>query len=267
MKRHIGTVLLTAFFAAAAGAQDMWLESSSFATYAGRNVTIRIGSGLIFGESKSALEPAHVDVLLGLGPDGRPFEPPHPYVSGRWLNLDFQPQDYGNYWIGLASLPGKVAFSGEDFNRYLQAQGNQGLLSEREERGILNRSEVEQRSRFAKIYIQSGKTRSRTYRRPLGLKIEIVLLKNPYKLHAGDALPLRVLFNGEPLEGVHLAAGSDDRSGAVYRVVTGGGGKATIRLATSGRWYVSGHHLLQVDKRTHSYESYRITVTFELAGG
>ena len=63
------------------------------------------------------------------------------------------------------------------------------MLEQRKEKGILDRDEVEEYSKHVKIYLQSSKKRSRNQSRVLGLKIEIVPLKNPYVLQAWTCMP------------------------------------------------------------------------------
>ena len=266
MARKTAFLILFAWLGTSATAHDMWLESSSFMTFPGEKVTIRNGSGTIFQKSENALAPDRIAALLGLDPDGKKFGPGTPYVDGNWLNLDFHPEKYGNYWIALASRPRKIALSGADFNNYLEHDGIPGVLEQRKEKGILDRDEVEEYSKHVKIYLQSGKKRSRNQSRVLGLKIEIVPLKNPYVLQAGDSLPVRVFYGGRPLAGLDLHAGSDSRFSEASHQVTGSDGKAVIPLSTSGRWYIRGIHLFQVDEQDHSYESYWATLTFEVGG-
>ncbi|MFO7713669.1 DUF4198 domain-containing protein [Desulfosarcina sp.] len=45
--------------------------------------------------------------------------------------------------------------------------------------------------------------------RPLGLKFEIVALKNPKDLAPGGTLAVQVLFDGTPLAGCQLGAGKE----------------------------------------------------------
>ncbi len=266
MAKKVALVLLISLCVTVVTAHDMWLESSSFLTFPGEKITIRNGSGTIFQKSENAVAPDRIATLLGLDPDGKKFGPGTPYVDGNWLTLDFQPEKYGNYWIALASHPRKIALSGADFNNYLEHDGIPGVLEQRKEGGILDRDEVEEYSKYVKIYLQSGQKRSRNHRQPLGLKIEIVPLKNPYGLLAGDSLPVRVLYGGRPLAGLDLHAGCDAPNSEASDHVTGSGGKAVIPLSTSGRWYIRCIHLQQVDKEDHSYESYWATLTFEVGG-
>ena len=266
MGKKAALLVLFAWLGTAVTAHEMWLESSSFMTFPGEKVTIRNGEGTIYQTSENALAPDRIAALVGLDPDGKKFGPGTPYVDGNWLSLDFQPEKHGNYWIGLASHPRNIALSGSDFNDSLEHDGIPGILAQRRKRGILERDEVEQYSKHVKIYLQSGKKRSHNQSRLLGLKVEIVPLKNPYSLLAGDSLPVRVFYDGRPLPGLDLQAGSDSPNSEASHHMTGSGGKAVIPLSTSGRWYVRGIHLFQVDKEDHSYESYWAALTFEVGG-
>ncbi|ARR01115.1 MULTISPECIES: DUF4198 domain-containing protein [Campylobacter] len=44
---------------------------------------------------------------------------------------------------------------------------------------------------------------------PIGLKLEVIALSNPFKLKIGDYLPVLVLKNGEPIEGIGFEVGKE----------------------------------------------------------
>lgn len=111
MAKRIALILLIPLCATVVTAHDMWLESSSFLTFPGEKIRIRNGNGTIYRTSENAVAPDRIAVLLWIDPGGETFEPGTPYVEGNWLNLDFQPEKHGNYWIALASHPRKIAFS------------------------------------------------------------------------------------------------------------------------------------------------------------
>ena len=76
---------------------------------------------------------------------------------------------------------------------------------------------------------------------PVGMKFEIVPLKNPYTLKADGLLPIKVLFEGKPLEGAainlnaHKEAAKTDRDGIANIPIAGQGMQvisATYRVAT-----------------------------------
>jgi len=246
-------------------AHDMWLESESFIIKEpGSRVLIRNGNGTIYEKSENAVTTDRIARLVILDPNGNEVTPDPPVVTEPWLDIFFTPLSAGNYWVGLATRPNRIRLTGAEFTDYLEHDGIPAILRERQEKGISNREEVEQYSKYVKAFLKVGSKTAPIFNHPLGLTIEIVPLKNPYKLSSGDALPVQVLFQGEPLAGLSLHAGSDDRPQEVSSTVTDREGKASIRLSNPGRWYIRGIHLFQVDKNDHSYESYWATLTFQV---
>jgi uncharacterized GH25 family protein len=146
----------------------------------------------------------------------------------------------------------------------LEHSGVKNVLKERAEKGISDREEIEEYSKYVKAYLQVDDTKSSNYKKPLGLVIDTVPLKNPYSLHVGDSLPVQVLFKGKPLSNLILYAGAAGHEKPLTQATTDSDGKADIKLSKTGRWYIRGINLLQVDKEDHSYESYWTTLTFEV---
>lgn len=69
--------------------------------------------------------------------------------------------------------------------------------------------------------------------KPQGLKLEIVPLKDPLSLKAGDELPIQVLYNGEPAKDVEVMAEYTTQS-EVVSAHTDADGKATIKVRNQG---------------------------------
>lgn len=246
-------------------AHDMWLESERFILgKPGQEILIRNGNGTIYQKSENAVTPDRIAKLTVLDPSGETLGIETKTVAEPWLEMPFTPQAEGNYWIGLATKPRNLRMSGEDFTEYLKHDGIPKILKEREAKGISNREEVEQYSKYVKAYFQVGDVQSGNHAKPLGLEIEIIPLKNPYEVAAGNKLPIQVLFRGKPLSGLTLHAGSSTAPGSSVSTDTDQDGKAEIELTVAGKWYVRGIHLSQVDLEDHSYESYWATLTFEV---
>lgn len=243
---------------------DMWLETDDFFLQPGQTVVMRNGNGAIYQESENAVAVDRIASLFVVTPEGRRIEPEAPYTADVWTKFEFTPERAGNYWVALSSKPREIRLSGGDFTAYLEHDGIPNILREREEKGISDRDEVEQYSKYVKAYLQAGDVRSDNHDNPLGLTIEIVPLVNPYALEAGQGLPVRVLFQGDPLAGLTLHAGTDGQAEALSTVETDAAGEAEIPITESGKWYVRGIHLSQVDKQDHSYESYWCTLTFQI---
>jgi hypothetical protein len=263
MKQLVKAVVVVVLFFSGF-AHDPWLECDSFFLRSGQRTIVRNGNGYIYVESENAVTPDRIAQLVGIGPDGEAFKPNAPYVHENWLQLDFTPKEAGNYWFGIATKPRKIRLPGADFTAYLEHSGIRNVLKERAERGISNRDEIEEYSKYVKAYIQVDETRSSNHDKPLGLTIDTVPLVNPYDLRAGDKLPVQVLFKGEPLANLILYAGAVGHDTPLSVDTTASDGKAVIELSQAGRWYVRGIYLFDVEDTDHSYESFWTTLTFEV---
>lgn len=260
------TRLLCFFFLAGLSlGHDMWLETESFVVnQAGQELVIRNGNGTIYRNSENAVTVDRIATLTAIDPTGSRLDLPTPTVEEPWLRVRFTPQLEGNYWIGLATRPSKIRLTGAEFTEYLEHDGIPSILEERRRKGISGRDEVEQYSKYVKAYLQVGDSQSLNFDSPVGLEIEIVPLTHPYRLKPGESLPVQVLFRGLPLRGMTLHAGHDGRPGDACQVETDRDGKANIDLSRPGKWYIRGIHLAQVDRESHSYESYWTTLTFQV---
>ncbi|HAY20855.1 MAG TPA: DUF4198 domain-containing protein [Desulfobacterales bacterium] len=76
---------------------------------------------------------------------------------------------------------------------------------------------------------------SNSLAKPLGATLEIIPLKNPLTLKVGNSLPLQVLYNGKPMEGLEIRFGGahpdpKDKKG----VMTDKDGKACVTINHNG---------------------------------
>jgi hypothetical protein len=225
---------------------------------------VRNGNGTIFEKSENAVTVDRIGQLVAIDPSGSRLVLETPVVDEPWLNIRFTPRTTGNYWIGLTTKPRRIRLTGSEFTEYLKHDGIPSVLSERLQKGISGRDEVEQYSKYVKAYLEVERASSATYDAPLGLEIEIIPLENPYSIAPGGILPVQVLFRGEPLSQLTLHAGFDGQSEESIHVLTDQEGKSQIPISKPGRWYIRGIHLFQVDQADHSYESYWATLTFQV---
>lgn len=246
-------------------AHDMWLEPHKFFVSPGEIVTIQNGNGTIYKVSENAVTPDRVSSVALMGPEGEIRQLDKLDVSGNYLEFQVDLQSPGNYWVGLATRSRPIQLTGDEFNEYLEHDGLPHVLKERKEKGISDRAEIEQYSKYVKTYLQVGEERSQNFSVPLGLEIEIVPQRNPYSLGVGQELPIQVLFRGAPLEGFVVHAGFEGQESEGVHSYTDAEGRATITLGGAGKWYIRGIHLFQVDAADHSYESYWATLTFAVA--
>jgi hypothetical protein len=84
------------------------------------------------------------------------------------------------------------------------------MLKWRKENNALDQAAVERYSKHVKTIFQVGETRTDDWQTPLDYPIEFVPLSNPYDLHAGDMLKVRLLRQGKPLVGQLVYVDSDN---------------------------------------------------------
>lgn len=116
-----------------------------------------------------------------------------------------------------------------------------------------------------KALLQVGVTRSSSYGTVLGYAAELVPLNNPYALRQGNALRVRALVAGQPKADQLLFFGGRKADGTTVRersVRTDHAGAASVRLPSSGQWYIKFIHMVKVERDTVDYESKWATLTF-----
>lgn len=97
---------------------------------------------------------------------------------------------------------------------------------------------LEAYSRYAKTLITPGGT-SEGEDGPTGLKIELVALRNPMALGAGEPMPVQLLYEGKPLEGatVKVFVGIDTEF--KHRILTDSDGRVTIPAEGPGPYLLN----------------------------
>ena len=171
----------------------------------------------------------------------------------------------GTYVIGLSTLERMIRLEAKDFNEYLATEGSPAILSQRKQAGEDTLPARERYSKYVKALLQVGSTRSSTYATVLGYDAELVPLNNPYALGRGKPLRFRALVEGKPEADQLLFYGGRRIDGVPVRersVRTDRSGVASVRIPSSGQWYIKFIHMVKVSKDTVDYESKWATLTF-----
>ena len=102
----------------------------------------------------------------------------------------------------------------------------------------------------------------------VGHPMEIIPLKNPVDLRAGDYMPIQVLYNGKPYNGdifATYAGFSTEKNVFAYAAKTDKKGKGKIRILQPGVWMIkAGHEEPYPDQNECDVESFVATLTFEI---
>ncbi|MEO1255252.1 MAG: DUF4198 domain-containing protein, partial [Bacteroidota bacterium] len=113
--------------------------------------------------------------------------------------LNFTTQSPGTWVAGVSTKPRDFGMSAESFNNYLEHDGVLDMLDTRKQNGTLGDSAAERYSKHVKIIFQVGNKRTEDYKTALGYPIEFILSENPYDLHPGHELPVKLFFDQKPL--------------------------------------------------------------------
>ncbi|AFM23455.1 DUF4198 domain-containing protein [Desulfomonile tiedjei] len=92
---------------------------------------------------------------------------------------------------------------------------------------VLDSSKVQ---KYAKTILASCEASTK----PIGLPFEIVPEKDPLTVKPGDILPLKVLLDGKPLEGVVIKTGDSSHSESKQEIKTDKDGKASVPISKPG---------------------------------
>ena len=128
----------------------------------------------------------------------------------------------------------------KEFNEYLKHEGITDIKVKLEG-GV----QKERYRRYIKSLVLSGdKIEGEIYKKVIGQRLEIVLLKNPYLLKVGDELEVQVLFEGKPLANkIVTLYGAGQNDVFEQKAKTNKNGIAKFKVKNSGFQLVRLVHL------------------------
>ena len=204
--------------------------------------------------------------------------------------LSFTTGAAGTYVAGVSTRARDLAMAAADFNDYLAHEGGSDMLVLRKRDNTLDDDAVERYSKHVKAIFQVGEHRTDDWATPLGYPIEFVPTANPYDLHAGDTLAVRLLLAGAPLANQIVTIGStgdadhahdhahdhaadghthgadDHDHGGGTQLRTDASGMLAVPVTHDGVWHMRTIHLVTTDGAPGlTHESNWATLTFEVA--
>ena len=99
----------------------------------------------------------------------------------------------------------------------------------------------------------------------LGFTLELLAQKNPYALHPGEELPIRLTYEGRPLTNALVVAMNRANPMAKLTARTDAKGRVTFRLTQDGTWLIKAVHMIPAPTGTNAdWESFWASLTFQL---
>lgn len=247
-------------------AHDTWLIPSAFAPKPGDAIRLRLATSMAFPTSDSAASPDRIArFTLRTAAGSRPVTGYR--VEEKFLVADVTSSQPGHAIAVLETRPRVLVMKPADFAEYLKEEGAKEVLAAR---ASGNKSDTPGRERYRKItkaILCVGDAKDKIFAQPDNLWLEIIPERSTCGLRAGGSLTVRVLFEGKPLAGAHLAAGYEGPTGHNYPVnaLTDTQGRATVKLDRVGAWYVRTHRIIPAHNDSEAdWQSAFSTLTFEV---
>lgn len=177
-------------------AHDLWLYAvpATLAEPGPVTLMLSIGAGMV---AENHLEPGairNVEVFRVHTTEGvRDLREELLHERGSTISLT----DAGTNIVAMQRSPSPISLDSHTFRHYVQEEQHAGLLASVPE----GSSTVDERySRHLKSLIRIGDVSDDAWRRPVGLRFEIVPLDDPFAGREGKDLRVLLLFEGEPLQ-------------------------------------------------------------------
>ncbi len=264
MKRFV----LLAFLFVLLCAHELFLKSDTYFLVEHTPSELYLFNGT-FDESENVITRDRVVNTRIVGPEYQFLPKPSDYYDKEDATyLKFVTAKAGTYAAGVSTLPRVIELNAEDFRDYLEHEGLDGVIADRQAKGISDRPAREKYSKHVKALLQVSEKRTDHYSEEFGYPIEFMPLENPYELSVGDKLSFQLLVNGTPIAGqtVHFSSRKGDEETEVEENMTKTDEKGvfSIDLMRPGKWYVATIHMVGSDEATLDYESNWATMTFEI---
>lgn len=222
---------------------DFWLQPSQYwlAPGVATPLTLQVGHGPY--RQRSPISPRRITRFAAIGPGGELLDlrgrlhPGEPREDG---SLAFPVP--GAYIVVLETdNRAQSHLPAIRFNDYLQVEGLTPALQERQRLHRMDVDGSEIYSRHAKALIRVGAdSASGWVTRPVGLPLEIIPEVNPYASPRPAALPVRVLYQGQPLSGALVKLTELEHDAEPFETHrSDAGGRAIFTLPEQGTWLLN----------------------------
>ena len=240
-------------------AHDMWIDPMTFSPAAGEIVGVRLRVGEDFLGDPLRRDPSLINQFVVEDAEGR-----KPVVgrSGADPAGFVRAAVPGLLVIGYWSNPSPLQQTAEKFSQYLKEEGLEAVAALRASRGQTGVAR-EIFSRSAKSLVLSGSADKTQGDRALGFTLELVAERNPYTMDAGQDLPVRLMYEDQPLAGALVVAINRANPAQKLTARSGKDGRVRFRLPRGGVWLIKAVHMVEAPAGANAeWASYWASLTF-----
>jgi len=281
MKRSFLCLLVLVFLSS----HDMYLKLDQYFLDPNTDAVIQLFNGTFERSDNVITRDRMIDVSLVGNGERTIVDTSAWFDEEKTTFLNFNTGSPGTWLAGVSTKSRSLGMSAESFNDYLAHDGVLDMLTYRKETGTLSDSAVERYSKHVKVLFQVGDQVTDDYQTELGYPIEFIPLENPYSLHPGHDLPVKLLFGQKPLanqlvyvgnqskEHTHDGhthshdEGADHQHTELIKLRTDEQGMINVPISSQGIWYLRTIHLVEIEEEGLTHESNWATLTFAIGEG
>lgn len=263
------STMLTAISSGLILGHNLWLVAKrndrSRGDEGGGLMRVEINTGHHFPAGESAVNPSRVaDMQLVTANESTPLTGYQ--VEGTSLVVTAKNSFERAAIVALTLHPHPITLEPEKFKGYIEDEDALAAVAPRFTPGVTTQPQREIYTKYAKAFLAGKDEDDEIFRRVVNHKLEIVLERDP-TIGSDRQLPVRVLFDGQPMAGVRVSSGGErvGNDGYAEYQRTDQDGRATLSITAPGRWYIRTHHIrLHPDERVADWESFWSSLTFQV---
>jgi uncharacterized GH25 family protein len=257
------TLCLILLLAANAAAHDLFIMPEQFRVAPKQTIAIFYHSGDGFPEGVQA--PRRLQNAAVYSHHGT-TELRNLREDGKRVIDSFVVNGTGHFITTVIAGAATIEMNPEEFTEYLKEEGLTQIIEARAKAGESGKPARERYTKFAKSIFLSGAP-DEGFKRVVGLPIEFVPERDPYRMKSGESLPVRVLLRGKPAPNLEVrtawAGASESKLQNLGR--TDSNGRIQIPITSAGKWRLHAIHMERVsDPAVADWESLWATLTFEV---
>jgi uncharacterized GH25 family protein len=261
--RYLLTSALLALVLIAAQAHEFWLQADRYFLKTGEKVVVKFMVGENFTGEPWDLKVHRVEDLKVIEADKTRNLIDSIDRATSTLSMRFAKP--GTKLLVLQSNAAAIELEANVFNQYLEEDGLDDVLALRARNKATDKKGKELYSRHTKLFLQVGETRDDTYKKVVGMPVELIPQRNPYELKRGDKCRFLVLNNGQPFFGAKVRVWNryDNRT-TIQNAYTQKDGMIEMQISNPGPWMVSVVKMIPSKDPAADWRSYWGSVVFEV---
>ena len=243
-------------------AHEFWIAPDKFRVKPGETIVANFKVGENFTGEPWGLKKSRIQTLQHFHKT-KTRDLKQSVQEGQKDHFEITLQEEGTHLVVMQSNNVFIALDGASFNEYLKEDGLDDAYYLREKNQQLSDSASELYSRHTKLLLQAGTRTDETYKKIVGLPVEIVPEKNPYLLKKGDPVRFKVLFNGKPYFGAKVKVWNrfENRT-TVQNIYAQQNGMIETHISNPGMWMVSVVKMVPSKDPKAQWQSYWGSLVF-----